>query len=300
MSTPEIVVLVLVLLVVAAIAAALVAQSRKRKRLQSTFGPEYERTVQSSGRRREAERELAEREQRRQSLDIRPLPAQDRQQFGERWHETQADFVDRPEEAVRAADRLVTEVMGRRGYPMGDFEQMSRDVSVDHAQVVSDYRAAHEISELNDRKAATTEQLRQAMVHYRALFTDLLSDADDDSRGPDAVQDRAPVRPTTYDTDRDSGTTNDLHDGSYEGAHHADGGRGDVGYATTEDHEHTRSFDDARTRDERVTSDGAATDGVRTERSSTDRIDTSRADGVRVEPGGLRRNELEDRDRPRA
>jgi len=175
-TTTEIVILVLVLLVVAAIAAALVAQSRKRNRLKSTFGPEYDRTVEGSGGRRDAERELAEREQRRRSLDIRPLPEQDRVAFADRWRSTQGDFVDHPETAVRQADLLVAEVMGRRGYPVGDFDQMSRDVSVDHADVVDEYRAAHDISELNDRKQASTEQLRQAMVHYRALFTDLLGE----------------------------------------------------------------------------------------------------------------------------
>jgi len=183
-ETTEIVILVLVLLVVAAIVAALMAQAKKRKRLQNRFGPEYDRTVESSGKRREAERELAEREQRRQSLDIRPLPEQDRLAFADRWRSTQTDFVDHPEMAVRQADLLVAEVMDRRGYPVGDFDQMSRDVSVDHADVVHEYRAAHEISELNDRKQATTEQLRQAMVHYRALFTDLLGDGGSSSAGP--------------------------------------------------------------------------------------------------------------------
>ena len=269
MSTTEIIVLVVVLLVVAAIVAALMAQAKKRKRLQSKFGSEYDRTVESSDRRRDAERELTEREQRRQSLDIRPLPAEDRRMFSDRWRSTQEDFVDHPEMAVRQADLLVAEVMGRRGYPVGDFDQMSRDVSVDHAGVVHEYRAAHEISELNDRKQASTEQLRQAMVHYRALFTDLLSDSDDDdrsrTRSPSDLRSDRDDRPTTYDDDRlvtDRPTT---HDDGY-----------------TSDHDRDR-------------------DSVRTERPSetSDRIDTSRADGVRVEPGGLDRPRAEDRDRPR-
>jgi hypothetical protein len=154
------------------------AQRRKREQLRSTFGPEYDRTVDSSGRRRDAERDLAERAERRSSLDIRPLPAADRQAFAARWTAAQADFVDRPAEAVTSADQLVTEVMHARGYPVGDFDQQARDVSVDHAEVVQEYRAAHDISLLNDRQQATTEQLRQAMVHYRALFTELLGDDD--------------------------------------------------------------------------------------------------------------------------
>jgi len=192
METREIVVLVVVALVVlAVIAAVLAAQKRKRERerLQSTFGPEYDRTVGSSGRRRDAERELAARAERRASFDIRPLPAADRQAFAARWTQTQADFVDRPAEAVTSADRLVSEVMHQRGYPVGDFEQQARDLSVDHAEVVQEYRAAHDISLLNDRQQATTEQLRQAMVHYRALFTELLGN-------DDVTQAAAPVYPT--------------------------------------------------------------------------------------------------------
>ncbi len=245
MTTTQIVILVLVLLVVAAIVAVLVAQSRKRKRLQSTFGPEYDRTVESSGRRRDAERELAEREERRRSLDIRPLPEQDRTMYAEKWRTTQADFVDHPEMAVRQADLLVAEVMGRRGYPVGDFEQMSRDVSVDHADTVHEYRAAHEISELNDRKQASTEQLRQAMVHYRALFPDLLA-AEGGSRDDDAHRDHhgcaAGMRDGGMRDDRTSSRA----------------GSSDPGYATDED----RRFDPV---------DTSRADGVRVERGGLGR-----------------------------
>ena len=208
MTTTQIVILVLVLLVVAAIVAALMAKAKKRKQLQSRFGPEYDRTVESSGKRRDAERELAEREERRRSLDIRPLPEQDRVMYADKWRTTQADFVDHPEMAVRQADLLVAEVMGKRGYPVGDFDQMSRDVSVDHAGVVHEYRAAHEISDLNDRKQASTEQLRQAMVHYRSLFTELLDDgasgasrsaAYDDTSRRDATYADAPRRDAGHD-----------------------------------------------------------------------------------------------------
>ncbi len=250
MTTTQIVILVLVLLVVAAVVAALMAQAKKRKHLQSRFGPEYDRTVESSGKRREAERELAEREQRRQSLDIRPLPEHDRVAYADRWRSTQADFVDHPEMAVRQADLLVAEVMGKRGYPVGDFEQMSRDVSVDHAGVVHEYRAAHDISELNDRKQASTEQLRQAMVHYRSLFTELLEDGTPSSSGT--------PRPAHDDTSRRDTSRRD--DASYrdEATYADDRTSTDRGYATDED----RRFEP---------------------------VDTSRADGVRVERGGLGR-----------
>jgi len=192
METTEIVVLVVVALVVLAIVAALLAaqkRKRERERLQSTFGSEYDRTVDSSDGRRDAERDLAAREQRRSSFDIHPLSTAGRQAFAARWTATQADFVDRPAEAVTSADQLVSEVMHRRGYPVGDFDQQARDVSVDHAEVVQEYRAAHDISLLNDRQQATTEQLRQAMVHYRALFTELLGE-------DDVAQATAPVSPT--------------------------------------------------------------------------------------------------------
>jgi hypothetical protein len=239
-TTTQIVILVLVLLVVAAIVAALMVQAKKRKHLQSRFGPEYDRTVEGSGKRREAERELAEREQRRQSLDIRPLAEHDRAAFADRWRSTQADFVDHPEMAVRQADLLVAEVMGKRGYPVGDFDQMTRDVSVDHAHVVDEYRAAHDISELNDRKQASTEQLRQAMVHYRALFTDLLGDGGSSS-------DSAP-RSASYDD-----STSRRDDASYRTSE-----RDDAGYATDED----RRFDPV---------DTSRADGVRVERGGLGR-----------------------------
>ena len=261
MTTTQIVILVLVLLAVAAVVAVLMAQARKRKHLQSRFGPEYERTVEGSGKRREAERELAEREERRRSLDIRPLPEQDRAMYADKWRTTQGDFVDHPEMAVRQADLLVAEVMGRRGYPVGDFEQMSRDVSVDHADVVHEYRAAHEISDLNDRKQASTEQLRQAMVHYRALFTQLLEDGQSSSGGATqpAYDDRTSRR-EHVDTHRSDGGGH-RDDVSYrdDRTYAADGGTSrESGYATDED----RRFEP---------------------------VDTSRADGVRVERGGLDR-----------
>jgi hypothetical protein len=178
MTTLQTVLVVVIVLVVLGVVALLLAQRRRRTRLQEQFGPEYDRVVES-GDRREAERELRERTERREKLDIRPLPPRERAAFAKRWRAAQADFVDQPSLAIQSADLLVTEVMSRRGYPVGDFDQQVRDVSVDHGHVVEEYRLAHDISERNDRNEASTEDLRQAMVHYRALFADLLDEGDD-------------------------------------------------------------------------------------------------------------------------
>jgi hypothetical protein len=173
-DTATIVLVVVIVLVVLAALAAFVANKRKRDGLRERFGPEYDRTLKDTGGRRDAEKELQQRARRRDELDIRPLEPQRRDAFSAEWRATQEEFVDRPSEAVRAANGLVERVMAERGYPVQDFDQMARDVSVDHANVVSEYRSAHEISQRNDSGEATTEQLRQAMVHYRSLFADLL------------------------------------------------------------------------------------------------------------------------------
>jgi hypothetical protein len=164
------------------LAAWAAARSSRTERLRDRFGPEYDRTVQASPGRREAEAELEERRRRRQQLDIRPLDPATRQRYAGLWTEAQRRFVDHPGEAVREADTLVVHVMRDRGYPTEGFEQTSSDVSVDHPVVVENYRAAHAISLANDRGLASTEDLRQAMVHYRALFQDLLADEHDRMR----------------------------------------------------------------------------------------------------------------------
>jgi hypothetical protein len=148
--------------------------ARKRKGLQEHFGPEYDRTVADAPSRREAVSDLTERQKRREELEIRPLAPESRDRYASRWHNTQAKFVDEPEEAVGEADRLIQEVMRERGYPVQDFDQRASDLSVDHPEVISNYRAAHGISVANERGKASTEDLRTAMVHYRALFEELL------------------------------------------------------------------------------------------------------------------------------
>jgi hypothetical protein len=161
--------------VVVVIALALFGADRRRSRhLEEKFGPEYGRTVRDRGDRRAAESELHEREQTRERLEIRPLSDRQRERYAREWEETQAAFVDSPSRAVVDADRLVAEVMRERGYPVDDFEQQAAVVSVDHPDVVANYREGHAIHLSSDRGEATTEDLRQALQHYRALFDDLL------------------------------------------------------------------------------------------------------------------------------
>jgi hypothetical protein len=161
------------LLVVLAV-AAIYTRTRRTRSLQERFGPEYERTVEEQGRRRDAERELAERERQRERLDIIPLSQEARDRYAESWTTVQTQFVDDPAGAVREADRLVNDVMRERGYPIDDFEQRAADISVDHPNVVENYRAGHALYLKEDRGEADTEDLRQAFVHYRALFSELL------------------------------------------------------------------------------------------------------------------------------
>lgn len=170
-----------VIVIVAVLVLALVGlwvywmSERKRSRgLRDTFGPEYDRAIEERGRRRNAESELESRRRRVDALDIRPLSREDHDRFTEAWTSTQAQFVDDPDGAVRSADRLVADVLQARGYPVGDFDRRAADVSVHHGEVVDNYRRAHEIAQAEERGEASTEDLRQAMVCYRELFSDLL------------------------------------------------------------------------------------------------------------------------------
>jgi FtsZ-interacting cell division protein ZipA len=174
MDNPLVLVLVVALIAVIVVAVWLYMQKRRTEELRTSFGPEYDHAVREHRDPRRAERELEERKERVEQLHIRPLPNEDRERFAEQWRSVQAQFVDDPKGATREADRLVGEVMQTRGYPVGDFEQRAADVSVNHPQVVEHYRAAHTIAQRDERGEAETEDLRQAMVHYRALFEDLL------------------------------------------------------------------------------------------------------------------------------
>src|SRR5436305_3589911 len=168
------VVIAVAAVVVVAVVAWRAVAARRRKGLQERFGSEYDRTVADAPSRRQAESDLAERQKRRDELEIKPLEPRARDRYASEWHNAQAKFVDDPESAVGDADRLIQRVMRDRGYPVEDFEQRSADLAVDHPEVISNYRAAHGISIANERGNASTENLRTAMVHYRALFEELL------------------------------------------------------------------------------------------------------------------------------
>jgi hypothetical protein len=167
-------IIVAVVVVLAVIVVAMVVTRRKSGRLHSTFGSEYDRTVQATGNRREAERDLSGRVERRKQLSIVPLPEQAREQYIAQWQRVQTSFVDAPVESVRQADVLVSQVMTDRGYPMAEFDQRADDVSVDHANVIENYRSAHAISVASGQGQADTEALRRAMTQYRELFDELL------------------------------------------------------------------------------------------------------------------------------
>jgi hypothetical protein len=165
-------------LVVAAaliLVAALVTGRRKRtERLRQRFGPEYERTVAAAGTQGAAENELAARERRRSELDIVGLRPSALRAYADRWHRVQTAFVDDPSGALSEADRLLTEVMRERGYPVDDFDRRADDISVDHPTVVENYRAARDIHLSRRSGDVGTEEQRRAFIHYRALFDKLL------------------------------------------------------------------------------------------------------------------------------
>lgn len=180
MSTVVVVVIVIVVIVALGAVAFFARGQARRRGLQQRFGPEYDRTVESHESTREAEQELKAREKRHDELEIHPLDPAARERHLAEWRQVQERFVDAPEEAVTEADRLLVLVMGERGYPTEGYEQQLSDLSVEHASTIDRYRQAHDISSQAEAKKASTEDLRQAMVHYRALFTELL-DTDEDA-----------------------------------------------------------------------------------------------------------------------
>ena len=153
--------------------------AKKTRTLQGRFGPEYDRTLDSAESRRDAEADLKARAERRDELDIRPLAPGARERYVAEWQRVQARFVDDPEGAVRESDMLIQQVMSDRGYPMDDFDQRAADISVDHPDVVENYREGHRLTRAAAMGDGTTEDLRQAMVHYRVLFDDLLEESSD-------------------------------------------------------------------------------------------------------------------------
>ncbi|MET8121696.1 hypothetical protein [Micromonospora sp. NPDC005291] len=175
MSPTQIIVIVLVVLVIAALAVAARSLIRRRE-LRSRFGPEYDRVVAEQDSRSAAERELRDRERRHAELELTPLSPESRARYASAWEELQVRFIDSPSETVGDADELVTRLIEEQGYPTGDFSDQTAHLSVDHARTLTNYRDAHEIHLRNSRGEASTEELRQAVVHYRALFADLLGE----------------------------------------------------------------------------------------------------------------------------
>lgn len=175
MSTGAIVAIIVVVIIVAAVLVAMAAANRRR-RLRERFGPEYDRAVSEHGSRREAEAELAGREKHVRELDIRPLSPAARSQYRSEWTAVQEQFVDAPQAAVTGAQTLVSAVMEDRGYPTRPYDETVADLSVEHASTLDHFRAAHDISQKAASGTASTEDLRQAMIHYRALFAELLGE----------------------------------------------------------------------------------------------------------------------------
>ena len=174
MNTTVIAVIVIVAVILLG-AAIMLRRRREGERLKHQFGAEYEHQLhEEGGSRAKAEAALLAREKRVKSLDIKPLPPEQRRAFSEDWQQVQARFVDDPQRSIALADALVAEVMKARGYPVDDFEQRAADISVEHPQVVQNYRAAHEIALRQERGQADTEDLRSALLGYRSLFEELL------------------------------------------------------------------------------------------------------------------------------
>jgi hypothetical protein len=195
MSTGTTVIIIIAIIVVVAIVAGVLYDARRR-RLRQRFGPEYDRLVEERDSRRQAESELTARQRRVRDLDIRPLSAEARARYSGDWTDVQERFVDAPQDSVAVAQRLVMTVMNERGYPTEGADQVLADLSVEHARVLDHYRAAYEISQRAADGMASTEDLRQAMIHYRALFQDLLGTGAVRESGPGDAESAAASEPT--------------------------------------------------------------------------------------------------------
>jgi len=181
MPTWLIIVIVVVAVAVLGTVIWLAAEEMQRKRLRRQFGPEYDRAVEEHESPRAAQRELAERERRHKDLDIHPLSPAARERYGQQWALVQEKFVDQPAAAVAEADRVLVALMAERGYPTEGYEQQLADLSVRHARTLEHYRAAHDTQ--HARSTASTEDFRDAMVHYRTVFEDLLTEGEDTGNG---------------------------------------------------------------------------------------------------------------------
>lgn len=173
-NTTTIILVAIVFLVIGGLLTMAFTRLQRTKRLRERFGPEYERTINELGDKRQAENDLETRLSHVENLKIRPLTAEEIDHFTNEWQSTQTEFVDEPLAAVQKAERLLQEVMHTRGYPVEDFEQRAADISVDHPELVTNYRELYAITEKGNQDGISTEEMRQAMVHGRALFQDLV------------------------------------------------------------------------------------------------------------------------------
>lgn len=181
MTTTQILILVVVVLIVVAVIAAAAAAAKRKRRtaaLQGTFGSEYDRTIEQTGGRKDAERELADRKAKHEELDIRPLSPASRERYTQSWAAVQTRFVDDPVMAFTEADHLLTGLLQERGYPTGDVEEQAGLLSVEHGRVLDNYRAGHAIEQRTTSSHADTEQVRQGMLHFRTVFEELLGDGE--------------------------------------------------------------------------------------------------------------------------
>ena len=172
-NTTSTLIIVVILIIVALAVLAVVRRQQRSKRLQERFGPEYDHVLDEVGDQGRAEKELEQRVAHVKTLNIRALTADEVNRYGLEWQETQRQFVDEPLAALQQADKLIQEVMRARGYPVDDFEQRAADISVDYPELVTDYRGMHRIA-VKEAKDVNTEDMRQAMVHGRALFENLI------------------------------------------------------------------------------------------------------------------------------
>jgi FtsZ-interacting cell division protein ZipA len=180
------VLIAIVAVIVIVVVVWLALSKRRTTTLRDQFGSEYDRTLQQTDSRREAEADLSARRERREQLNIRPLTTAAQERYSSQWQQVQSRFVDQPAVSLGQADELVLQVMRERGYPMDDFEQRAADISVDHPEVIEHYRAGQAVTSSAASGEATTEDMRQGLVHYRALFEELL--------GVDSETDRGEVR----------------------------------------------------------------------------------------------------------
>jgi len=199
LTPTQIAIMVAVIIVVVGAIVAFYLQRRRSEKLRERFGPEYERSLKESGDKRRTEAQLEKRAERVEKFHIRQLSYEERARFTEQWDRVQAHFVDAPAGAVAEADQLLGDIMATCGYPMGNFEQRAADISVDHPIVTQNYRAAHDIATRQASGKASTEDLRRAMIHYRALFDDLVKE-----NKSTTVVDRRPVaaEPVEYEKER--------------------------------------------------------------------------------------------------